>query len=284
MLTMSNRKTTFLDLPRELRDLIYCFALTHNKPLLYQLPNARVERCKEGFYDSENDNKEFDQLQYVCQQVRKETASLVVRHNDLVFCSQPRELPSRFDKGRDVKDESTFIPGAHLFHDFADSLSSRRRKQLRAIYITAPLPSAPLHKDDYGPVRLPADKKDVKALFALCKSLPSMFVYVDLLNSEPIWMDIALFLDLALGTILERGGSFPKELDSYRESHGPPIGWDPKSSHRYCGKPPTNFRFKPQGKFDEISFLKSIRDDAYDVNVATETLVSLAVKWYSEGF
>ena len=45
-----------------------------------------------------------------------------------------------------------------------------------------------------------------------------------------------------------------------------------------------NFRFKSQAKFDEKSFLQSIRDDSYNVDVDPETLVSLAVTWYSEEF
>jgi hypothetical protein len=51
-----------------------------------------------------------------------------------------------------------------------------------------------------------------------------MIIYMDILNSGPSRMDIAVFLDLALRAIVARGGSVPTELDSYRESHGPPIG------------------------------------------------------------
>jgi hypothetical protein len=62
-----------------------------------------------------------------------------------------------------------------------------------------------------------------------------------------------------------------------------PLG-DPQGGDLYFGDLPINFRFKPRGKFDKQSLLESIKRHAYGVNVDTETLVSLAVKWYSEGF
>lgn len=78
-----------------------------------------------------------------------------------------------------------------------------------------------------------------------------------------------MFLELAIVTIVLRGRSVPKELDSCRESHGLSIGWDPQGSILYFGKLPINFRFKPQGKFDKQRFLESITDSAYNVQPST---------------
>ena len=68
-----------------------------------------------------------------------------------------------------------------------------------------------MDEDDYDHLRLPADEQQKNALFVLCQSLPFMFIYMDVLNSEPHRMDFAMFLELALGAIMERGGSVPKE-------------------------------------------------------------------------
>jgi hypothetical protein len=39
-----------------------------------------------------------------------------------------------------------------------------------------------------------------------------MFIYMDILNSEPNRMDLAMFLELALVAIVERGGSVQRSL------------------------------------------------------------------------
>lgn len=79
----------FLNLPRELRDDIYSYALQHEKPLQYLPVDAKWERHKPGSYTSTNSPTEYNQIKYANRQLWMETAGLEVRCNTLVFSRLP---------------------------------------------------------------------------------------------------------------------------------------------------------------------------------------------------
>jgi hypothetical protein len=257
MLTMRNRKITFCNLPGEIRNLIYGFALTDDDPL-----HHRVVRSREGFYNSEcnSEAKEFNQLQYVCKQLRKETAGLELRHNDLVFYGED---------------------GARRFQDFAQSLLPPWRARLRNIFITEPQETVMSH----GISLRRLHKGAISPLLALCKSLPFLVIYIELSDSEATEIGMSGILETAMEAIVVRNGSMPEELNSYEERYGFPPSWNAEDSDRYIEDCPPNLRFKPVGKFDEQALRHFIVEDDHDLaGLDTDMCVSLAARWYLEGF
>jgi hypothetical protein len=257
MLTMRNRKITFLDLPGEILNLIYGFALTGDDPL-----HHRVVHSREGFYDSECNSKakEFNQLQHVCVQLREETAGLELRHNDLVFYGED---------------------GARRFQDFAQYLPVSWRARLRNIFITEPQETVMLH----GISLRRLHKEAISPLLALCKSLPFMVIYIELSDTEAIKLGMRGILEKAMEAIVVRNGSMPEELNSYEKRYGFLPSWQAKDSDLYIKDCPHNFRFKPVGKFDEQALRQFIVEDDHDlVGLDTDMCVCLAKRWYLEGF
>lgn len=89
----SSKKTLdycpFIQLPRELRDLIYSYTFYQPEGLFYY----RDQAYKARLCGSKDTTSEFNQLKYTCQQFRRETMGLELKlRNDITFfCSPERE-------------------------------------------------------------------------------------------------------------------------------------------------------------------------------------------------
>jgi len=114
-MTTQNTHSQFLELPAELRLMIYSYALSSSQPVLASVISGNTEddriRIPKLYTQGENDttkkchfpqalNDEFNQLRYVCRTLCQETRGLSLRYNDFIFMSETetsaRELCSQF--------------------------------------------------------------------------------------------------------------------------------------------------------------------------------------------
>lgn len=102
----------FLELPKELRDMIYEFALTFPDGLFYQTD-------KKIFSTSQKSKKHFNRLKLVCRQFYEETRNMGLKNNELIFPFTPRS-PLR---------------ASQLCIQFLDALPQKRLQSIRRITV-----------------------------------------------------------------------------------------------------------------------------------------------------
>jgi len=120
---MATSATQFrlLQLPRELRDMIYEYALTEPGGLVADV--VRGLDAWTRFRAAENEEHqelESNQLRFVCRQLYVETSALGLRYNDLIFC-----LP----------DEEAFVTVYDLFDRFHHSCAPTYLNDIRRITV-----------------------------------------------------------------------------------------------------------------------------------------------------
>jgi hypothetical protein len=278
-----------LSLPKELRDIIYGFVLTDPEPLRYRSIRTSEGRLYRVFYTSNNDHDEFNQLKYVCKEFCRDTKDLEVKLNDLAFCSQPEAVH------RDIYNESQLlskVSGARLLRDFATRIPSSFTP--RNIYILGPPKSRHVTADGaMGAVELDFDDEDIHPLFEICQSNQNVMIYMDILGCNASELDLATFLECSLNAIGARRKGIVKELVPVMElphHHGiyPNTNTDGLDLAKIAKKEwPDNFRWKPQGNFDECSFRNKVEEgnkiEGY-VFLDVDKLCFIAAQWHSHGF
>lgn len=164
----------FDQIPGEIRNSIYRYALTASAPLSVQMPpqdQARLSLCRKGTYRLVSHtangqwielqkqgtkvlNLEFNQLKYTCRQAYIETASIEVQYNDLIFDDQ--------SKGND--------PASLQLVSFLNDIGPTRLPWLKGGTVIL------LDRSTYF---LSNTASMIAALASLCRKLPSVtFKYV----------------------------------------------------------------------------------------------------------
>ncbi|KAF2267463.1 hypothetical protein CC78DRAFT_566211 [Lojkania enalia] len=274
-MAMSSRSCSLLRLPRELRDMIYRYALSHYDGLFYH----RVEDYKANFYSSEDAFYEFNQLKYACRQLYHETAGKELIRNDLIFVSRP-----------DRKGKYLERPTGVQFLGFLDMCHEVWRQRIRRVWLR----NYCKIEQDRG-----ENPRDLHIIIDYCKIHPRTTVFWELsqinwLNCPAILISEGLHWETAFrGTELSSkcakykvawiGGSQMVYTSLWRcwKSMGPRRGGREIEDINV-----PNFRFMPWGRdqFDEKKFRQSI--DTQEPTLEDEikkAWLELVREWYTVG-
>ncbi|KAF2135027.1 hypothetical protein P153DRAFT_380827 [Dothidotthia symphoricarpi CBS 119687] len=241
-----------LSLPRELRDTIYEYALTEDQELFKDAFFSPQEGSATGRFSTINNttqNRDHNQLKYVCRQLYTETRGLSLRFNDLTF---------RGPNGPD------------LFHAFlTHECSPAHLPRLKHVLITN---HSTLKRDTN---LLPLCSSAVKSF---CAAHPTVRVSVQMqnLHTDSSWSDWYLGGSAIQYTVR---GTLPDVLPEALHAHC--VG----TRSVVMGKPfPQNLRVLPKG-FDEEGFRRAhVREIGRLEKEYMEGWIGQFREWAGEGF
>ena len=192
----SATQSRLLQLPRELRDMIYEYALTKPGGLVADV--VRGLDAWTRFRAAENEEHqelESNQLRFVCRQLYVETSALGMRYNDLTF-----RLP----------DEEAFVTIYDLFDRFYHSCSATYLKDIRCITIID-------DETDWPEEAVQLESLLLPSLIRFCQEFTKATVIVRFnwlemwreatTHAPPEDIDCMIYLSLALG----RPNPFPSD-------------------------------------------------------------------------
>ncbi|KAF2878032.1 hypothetical protein BDV95DRAFT_589015 [Massariosphaeria phaeospora] len=151
-----NGRCVFFTPPRELRDLIYEYALTEEKGLIGELPdnsstNPRLYATRDPHTNLPD--REANQLKYVCLQLHNETTGLAAKLNDL-------ELLFHYTTER---------TGSQVFEAFVQNCSISYEKNIRKVVI--------IHAQDSDDIRRRIGHDTTILLCRLLSGIDSPLLY-----------------------------------------------------------------------------------------------------------
>jgi hypothetical protein len=236
-----------LDLPRELRDMIYEFVLTKERGLIKEsarVPTARLYAAKDFT------RRDPNQLKFVCRQMYDETRGLALRFNDLTF------------RGHTPKGALNLL---ELFvqHECAQS----HTRYIKKIILDGDM------DNDSTPLRKRLSIMGSTVFAECCSSLPNAEIKI-YIGAFHMTDDLREWIDLGAAVQYIVRGTVPEWWD---ENHGGPLMTERR------GKPqrlilPANVKLYPAGFCVEWI-------DADDVHPAlAPEWLDQAQKWQEHGF
>jgi len=146
-MTTQSTYSRFLELPAELRLMIYCYALTNSQPLLasvvsvntdggsIQVPKLYAQGEHHTRYTPETPQipkAEFNQLRYVCRLLCQETRGLSLRYNnELVFMSERTECAFDLDCGLVLGEPRTASLARAICARFLETIPVNEQARIR---------------------------------------------------------------------------------------------------------------------------------------------------------
>lgn len=252
--------------------MVYAMALSHDKPLRYLSKSRRNKRHKPGFYELDTESTEFNQIKFVSKQLWRESAGLEVKHNKLLFCTQPASTIIRrkwsFNMAAAVKHGPDTDDGTALLLRFINSCHPSWTSSLRKIYVrSAPEPCK--EEDEYYGYSLDLDLETTRALFKICRTHPKMDIFVEISGFAVDFGSIKYFLLIAWQAAVFHNLDILDNLvflREYVEEITHTTNWDPKGLKEVVyelskdeeDQVPVNWRHIPQGEFKEESFREEI--------------------------
>lgn len=287
-------ESKLLQLPRELRDMIYNYALYQPSGLFYY----RDQDYKSHLCASADTQAEFNQLKYTCRQLRQETVGLELKlQNDVVFLIGPDRKGLYVEK----------LPAVQ-FLGFLDMCHETWRRRIHRVFLRSHHP--PNHQiQTYDNANI----FDLHLLVRLCHNYPNFLLFWEYplcyssgqqepssflsdglmfelgfrsnsVNRKRVWRTFqSLNIQVALGCATIYQSMWRRDIPRSRF-------W--QSQYREPSLEAPNFRvLPPDGPFDEDEFRHRI--DTWVENFTPrraptttqmkEGWVALARKWYTEG-
>ena len=254
-------------LPGEILNLIYEFALTHDKPLFCLFPKRIGEKaafytksiepcgccefrfqctCTECYFQYE-----FNMLKYVCRKFYEETAGLELRYNNLTF-------------GKAFDFNYTAISAAATFSMFYYcTISLPWQASLRKVYIRhhRPVTSSIYKGRRYTLVSLESDAPRRDELSRLCIENPHLTVFHEI-HGLGMWLGPD-FINTGLTVQAAGRGDVAKGIFNPFPTCQGSTWLDNVETLRHAffsdQDAPPNLRFLPQGKWHEEAWVAGIK-------------------------
>ena len=177
-MTTQNTYSQFLELPAELRLMIYSYALTNSVPVLatvvsintddgsIQIPKIYAQEEHHTRYTLETPQTpkaEFNQLRYVCRLLCQDTRGLSLRYNDLVFMKEP----------------GTRTPAQAICARFLEAIPASAQARIRQITVIAdtvtprPLEHASITRDCWYDIGQLLTGGEYPIIHSFCRANPT---------------------------------------------------------------------------------------------------------------
>lgn len=219
-----------LKLPKELRDIIYEYALTEHRGLLVHYNQSLNKSLLCRFVPTyDHTRHEPNQLRYVCRQLHIETSALGLRYNDITFRSAPYQVISVYD----------------MFDAFYASTPAKYLADIRKVTILDTSTKLP-----YQQVVL--DELLSKSVLQFCRQNPKTKVIARFQWENRYPADCMTALSVALG----RGDPFPSSPGVFRCLSTVALGTWFEGAGASC---PDNLRFSCSHGLDETAHKEEVR-------------------------
>jgi hypothetical protein len=286
------------DMPPEIRNLIYQFALTHDEDLYCITPwtSHPLKVClitqvptRDTLSNLHQDRREFNQLKYVSRRFHYETKGLELRYNDVTFV-RDQTLPRR----------SVGADGVFPFYYL--TLNSAWRRNLQRIYIrhnTAPVKQGRYRNRRITYLAFQSSHHGRTQLFSICRSNPQLKIYWEVAGfSAFLGPDLVL-----VGLALYNGARGCDPVGIYN-----PFVWcmglhwqsniaGLRDDFFESQDAPSNLKFLPQGTWCEEDWLKGMKrldkglrfrgfpelEAGYDKGGGLELWTKEIRRWYEVG-
>ncbi|KAF2877746.1 hypothetical protein BDV95DRAFT_600448 [Massariosphaeria phaeospora] len=265
-----------LALPKELREMVYEFALTSAGGLIcVELESGRRGLCEPVDPLAVNSPvRELNQLKYVCQQLYEETKGQELRFNSVTF---------------DVRFSGPNSTLTAEVLEFLDPVCDKWWKDIGNIHITCPMVAAeaivPANERHRLSFIIPGMTEQCIQLQEVCRAHPQITIYFELQG-----LDARLGEDFAYAVQSMhksfRGSSIPGITDFFGRPHHE---LEVENRRKFCGDMdlPPNFRIMPQGVWDPLAFFKILSpfyQHLLDKTKARESTLSQIGGLYGTGF